>query len=153
MSGDSHMNDSKLDWRGPNGFFISLESAFMAFVLNLPILNRLYNSWVAMYYFRFCGPLFFRLEQRIKPLFRTRRVFPQISNVWSSLVSSSRMAELFLTTTSRKSQLFTWFFASVVVCKSSSRHSPARPSPLRSRLLTPSRTWRLRFRYVTTPHL
>ena len=47
--------------------------------------------------------------------FRTKRVSHQTSNVLSSLVSNWKMAEPFRTTTSRRNQPFTWFFAFVVV--------------------------------------
>merc|ERR1712160_111282 len=63
------------------------------------------------------------------------KAFPQISNALSSLVSSSRMAVLSPTTTSRRSPPSTWSSVSAVVCKFSSRPSPlmlSPPTPLRT---------------------
>merc|ERR1712160_121219 len=74
------------------------------------------------------------------------KAFPQISNALSSLVSSSRMAVLSPTTTSRRSPPSTWSSVSAVVCKFSSRPSPARPSPLMLSPPTPLRTSRPRSR-------
>merc|ERR1712086_1187408 len=54
------------------------------------------------------------------------------------------MAELFLTTTSKRSPHFISSSDLEVVCKSSSRPSPVRPSPLMSNQQTPSRTSRPR---------
>merc|ERR1712038_2076874 len=51
-----------------------------------------------------------------------------------------------LTTTSRKNLPSTWSLGCVVVCKSLSRPSLARPSPLRLNLQTPLRTSRPRFK-------
>merc|ERR1740124_1693064 len=62
--------------------------------------------------------------------FKTRRVFPQISNVSFLPESSWRMGAHFQITISRRSQLCTWFFACVEECRYSSRHLLARPSPL-----------------------
>merc|ERR1711934_1229967 len=75
---------------------------------------------------------------------KTRKVFHQISKDSSSLVSNSKTEELFQTTTSKKSQPSTWFSDLEVVCKSSSRPSLVRPSPLMLSQQTPSRTSRLR---------
>merc|ERR1712159_133814 len=49
-----------------------------------------------------------------RPRSKTRKVFPQISKDSSSLESNSRMAELFLTTTSKRSPHSTWFSDSEV---------------------------------------
>merc|ERR1712227_413650 len=48
-------------------------------------------------------------SRTLRPRSRTRKVSHQISKDLSSLVSNSRMAELFLTTTSKRSLPFTWF--------------------------------------------
>merc|ERR1711865_244503 len=63
---------------------------------------------------------------------KTRKVFLQISKDSSSPESNLRMAELFLTTTSKRSPHFISSSDLEVVCKSSSRLSPVRPSPLMS---------------------
>merc|ERR1711865_1362772 len=68
----------------------------------------------------------------------------QISKDLSSLESNLKMEELFLTTTSKKNPPSIWSSDLEVVCKSSSRPSPVRPSPLMSSQQTPSRTSRLR---------
>merc|ERR1712131_200545 len=81
-----------------------------------------------------------------RPRSKTRKVFHQISNVLSLPVSSLKMEELFLITTSKRNQPFTWSFVFVVVCKSLSRHSLERPSLWKSKLLTPSKTSKLKFR-------
>ncbi|KAI8207137.1 hypothetical protein K4K53_000304, partial [Colletotrichum sp. SAR 10_77] len=47
------------------------------------------------------------------PRFRTRRAFPLISSVLSSLASSLRTAAPSPTTTSRRSRPFTWSFVFV----------------------------------------
>merc|ERR1711907_307340 len=74
-----------------------------------------------------------------RPRSKTRKESHQISRDSSSLVSNLRMEELFLTTTSRRNLPSTWSSDSEVVCKSSSRPSLVRPSPLMSSQLTPSR--------------
>jgi len=81
-----------------------------------------------------------------RPRSKTRRVSPQISSVLSSLESSSKMVALFLTITSKKSQLFTWSSDFAVVCKSSLRPSPVRPSLSMLSHLTLLKTSRLRSR-------
>ena len=58
----------------------------------------------------------------------------------SSRANSWKTAAHWPTTTSRRSPLSIWCCVSVVVCRSSSRLSPARRSLSTSRLLTPSRT-------------
>merc|ERR1711934_282944 len=83
---------------------------------------------------------------------KTRKVFLQISKDSSSLESSSRMAELFPTTTSRRSQPSISCSDSEVVCRSSSRPSLVRPSPLMSSQQTPSRTSRPRSRTRKESH-
>merc|ERR1712070_927878 len=70
--------------------------------------------------------------------------FLQISKDSSSLESNLRMAELSLTTTSKRSPLSTWSSDLEVVCKSSSRPSLVRPSPSMLSQLTLLRTSRLR---------
>ena len=77
---------------------------------------------------------------------KTRRASPQISNASSSPASNSKTAEPFPTTTSRRSLLFTWSSDFVEACKSSSRPSPARPSPSMLSPVTPLRTSRPKFK-------
>merc|ERR1712080_633060 len=67
--------------------------------------------------------------ENVKAKSRTRKEFPQISSVSSSLANSSRMAAPSLTTTSRKRAPFTWSSDFVEVCRSSSKLSPEKPSP------------------------
>merc|ERR1712217_790109 len=62
-----------------------------------------------------------------------------ISKDSSSLESNSRMEEPSLTITSKKSPLSTWSSDLEEVCKSSSRPSLVRPSPLMLSQLTPSK--------------
>ncbi|KAM2000440.1 hypothetical protein PS2_007398 [Malus domestica] len=57
----------------------------------------------------------------ITPRFKTRKAFPQTSGGSSLLASSLKTAAHSLTTTSRRTPLFTWCFVSVVACKSLSR--------------------------------
>merc|ERR1711988_136636 len=83
---------------------------------------------------------------------KTRKVSLQISKDLSSLESNSRMEELFLTTTSKRSPLSISSSDSEVVCRSSSRLSLVRPSPLMSSQLTPSRTSRPRSRTRRESH-
>merc|ERR1711988_1340270 len=71
-----------------------------------------------------------------KPRSKIRKVFHQISKDSSSLVSNLRMEELSLTTTSKRSPLSISSSDSEVVCRSSSRLSLVRPSPLMSSQLT-----------------
>merc|ERR1712070_1027001 len=75
---------------------------------------------------------------------KTRKVSLQISKDSSSLVSNSRMEEPFPTTTSKRSLPSISSSDSEVVCKSSSRPSLVKPSPLMLSQLTPSRTSRPR---------
>merc|ERR1712047_142877 len=77
---------------------------------------------------------------------RTRRASPRTSRGWSSLASSLRTEGPSPTTTSRRSPLSTLSSVSGEVCRSSSRPSLARPSPLRSSPPTPSRMSRPRSR-------
>merc|ERR1711943_62436 len=79
-----------------------------------------------------------------RPRSKIRKVSHQTSKDLSSLESNSRMEELFQTTTSKKSQPPTWSSDLEVVCKSSSRPSPVRPSPSMLSQLTPLRTSKLR---------
>merc|ERR1712151_364723 len=79
-----------------------------------------------------------------KPRSRTKKVSLQINSASSSPESSSKTAELLQTTTSKRSQPSISYSASVVVCKSSSRPSLARPSLLTLKELTPLSLSRLR---------
>merc|ERR1712139_151593 len=79
-----------------------------------------------------------------RPRSKTRKVSLQISKDLSSLESNSRMEELFLTTTSKRSPLSISSSDSEVVCKSSSRPSLVRPSPSMLSQLTLSKTSRPR---------
>merc|ERR1712070_528111 len=87
-----------------------------------------------------------------KPRSRIRKVSHQISKDLSSLESNLKMEELFQTTTSKKSQPSTWSSDLEVVCKSSSRPSPVRPSPSMSIQLTPLRTSRSRSKIRKVSH-
>merc|ERR1712022_28715 len=75
---------------------------------------------------------------------KTRKVSLQISKDLSSLESNLKMVELFPTTTSKRSPLFTWSSDLEVECKSSSRPSLVRPSLSMLSQLTPLRTSRPR---------
>merc|ERR1711907_487072 len=75
---------------------------------------------------------------------RTRKVSHQISKDLSSLVSNSKMVELSQITTSRRSLPSISSSDSEVVCRSSSRPSLVRLSPLMSNQPTLLRTPRLR---------
>merc|ERR1712086_481734 len=79
-----------------------------------------------------------------RPRSKTRKVFLQISKDSSSLESNLKTAEPSPTTTFKKNLPSTWSSDLEVVCKSSSRLSPVRPSPLMSNQQTPSRTSRPR---------
>merc|ERR1711865_1199781 len=68
----------------------------------------------------------------------------QISKDLSSLESNLKMEELFQTTTSKKNLPSIWSSDLEVVCKSSSRPSLVKPSPLMSSQQTPSRTSKLK---------
>merc|ERR1711935_490323 len=74
-----------------------------------------------------------------KPRSRIRKEFPQISKDSSSPESNLKMEELSPTTTSKRNQPFILSLDLEVVCKSSSRLSPVRPSPLMSSQQIPSR--------------
>merc|ERR1711943_67035 len=87
-----------------------------------------------------------------RPRSKIRKVSHQTSKDLSSLESNSRMEELFQTTTSKKSQPSTWSSDLEVVCKSSSRPSPVRPSPSMLSQLTPSRTSRPRSKIRKASH-
>merc|ERR1711935_883826 len=71
---------------------------------------------------------------------RIRKEFPQISKDSSSPESNLKMEELSPTTTSKRSQPSILSLDLEVVCKSSSRLSPVRPSPLMSSQQTQLRT-------------
>merc|ERR1712021_276119 len=75
-----------------------------------------------------------------KPRSRIRKEFPQISKDSSSPESNLKMEELSPTTTSKRSQPSILSLDLEVVCKSSSKLSPVRPSPLMSSQQTPLRT-------------
>merc|ERR1711998_69106 len=79
-----------------------------------------------------------------RPRSKTRKVSLQISKDLSSLESNLKMVELFPTTTSKRSPLFTWSSDLEVECKFSSRPSLVRPSPSMLSQLTLLRTSRLR---------
>merc|ERR1712086_149680 len=74
------------------------------------------------------------------PRSRIRKEFPQISKDSSSPESNLKMEELSPTTTSKRSQPSILSLDLEVVCKSSSRLSPVRPSPLMSSQQTQLRT-------------
>merc|ERR1711907_358924 len=83
---------------------------------------------------------------------KTRKVSHQISKDSSSLESNLRMAEPFLTTTSKRNLPSTWSSDLEVVCESSSRPSLVRPSPSMSSQLTPSKTSRPRSKTRKVSH-
>merc|ERR1711907_58628 len=83
---------------------------------------------------------------------KTKKVSHQISKDSSSLVNSSRTVEPSPTTTSRRSQPSISCSDSEEVCKSSSRPSLVRPSPLMSSQQTPSRTSRPRSKIRRESH-
>merc|ERR1712227_443980 len=91
-------------------------------------------------------------SRTLRPRSKTRKVFLQISKDSSSLVSNSRMAEPFPTTTSKRSPLSISSSDSEEVCKSSSRLSLVRPSPSMSSQLILSRTSRPRSRTRKVSH-
>ena len=68
---------------------------------------------------------------------QTRRGSHLTSSAWSLLASSWRMAAPFRITTSRRSPPSTWCCACEVACRSSWRPWRARPSPSKSRPVTP----------------
>merc|ERR1712224_502772 len=88
-----------------------------------------------------------------RPRSKTRKVSHQTSKDSSSLESNLRMAEPFLTTTSKRNQPFTWSSVLEVVCKSSSSPSLVRPSPSMSSRLTPSKMSRPRSKTKKVSHL
>ena len=73
----------------------------------------------------------------LKERSKTKKEFPQINKDLSSLESNSKTADLFLTTISKKSQLFIWSSDLEVECKSSSRPSLEKPSLSMLSHLTP----------------
>ena len=75
---------------------------------------------------------------------KTRKVFHQISKDLSLLVSNSRTAEPSPITTSRKNLLSIWYSDLEEVCKSSSRHSQVKQSPLMLSQLTPLKMSKLK---------
>merc|ERR1712187_858835 len=87
-----------------------------------------------------------------RPRSRIRKEFHWSSKDSSSLESSSRMAELSQTTKSRRNPLSILCSDSEDECRSSSRLSPVRPSPLMLSQLTPSRTSRPRSRTRKESH-
>merc|ERR1711966_592125 len=87
-----------------------------------------------------------------RPRSKTRKVSLQISKDSSSLVSNLRMEEPSPTTTSKRSPLSISSSDLEVECKSSSRPSLVRPSPLMSSQLTPSRTSRPRSKIRKVSH-
>merc|ERR1712227_840231 len=102
-------------------------------------------------------PLLWMLSQQtpsktLRPRSKTKKVFLQISKDSSSLESSSRTVEPSPTTTSRRSQPSILCSDLEEVCRSSSRLSLVRPSPLMSSQLTPSRTSRPRSKTRKVSH-
>merc|ERR1711967_194768 len=87
-----------------------------------------------------------------RPRSKIRKVSHQTSKDLSSLESNSRMEELFQTTTSKRSQPSTWSSDLEVVCKSSSRPSPVRPSPSMLNQLILLRMSRLRSKTKKVSH-
>merc|ERR1712166_1211994 len=87
-----------------------------------------------------------------RPRSKTRKVFLQISKDSSSLESNSKTVEPSPTTTSRRSPLSISSSDLEVVCKSSSRLSLVKPSPLMSSQQTPSRTSRPRSKTRKVSH-
>merc|ERR1712127_1137922 len=83
---------------------------------------------------------------------KTRKVSHQISKDSSSLESNLRMEEPFQTTISKRNLPFTWSSDLEVVCKSSSRPLPVRPSPSMSNQQTPLKTSRLRSKTRKVSH-
>merc|ERR1712153_69648 len=80
------------------------------------------------------------------------KVSHQTSKDSSSPESNLRMEELFLTTTSKRNPPFTWSSDLEVVCKSSSRLSLVKPSPLMSSQQTLLRTSKLRSKIRKVSH-
>merc|ERR1712004_299169 len=87
-----------------------------------------------------------------RPRSRIRKESHPINKDPSSLESSSRMAEPSLITTSKRSPLSILSSDSEEVCKSSSRLSLVRPSPLMLSQLTPLRMSRLRSKIRRESH-
>ena len=84
---------------------------------------------------------------KVRALRKGRSGAYNLTSRGSSLQANSwKMAALFLITTSRKSLACTWSSIWGVVCRSSWRPWPARPSPWRWSPVTPSRMWRPRSR-------
>merc|ERR1711881_290361 len=79
-----------------------------------------------------------------KPRSKTKKESHQISKDSFSQENNLKMEELSQTTTSKRNPLFISSSDLEVVCKSSSRLSLVRPSPLMSNQQTPSRTSKLR---------
>merc|ERR1712228_948345 len=103
------------------------------------------------------GPSLLMLSQltqlrTLRPRSKTKKVSHQTSRDLSSLESNSKTEELSPITTSKKSQLSTWSSDLEEVCKSSSRPSLVRPSPLMSSQLTPLRMSRPRSKIRKVSH-
>merc|ERR1712080_703452 len=88
-----------------------------------------------------------------KPRSKTRKVSHLISKDLSSPVSNLKTEEPLPTTTSKRNPLFILSSDSEVVCKSSSRPSLERPSPLMLSHLTPLRTSKPRSKTRKVTHL
>merc|ERR1712157_618166 len=88
----------------------------------------------------------------LRPRSKTRKVSHQTSKDLSSPESNSKTEELSPITTSKKSPLSTWSSDLEEVCKSSSRLSLVRPSPLMSSQLTPLRMSRPRSKIRKVSH-
>ena len=76
---------------------------------------------------------------------RTRKAFLLTSNVWSFLVSNTRISAAFRITISKRNRLNIWSFVFVVEYKSFWRHRLERPSPWIWTQEPESRTWRQTF--------
>jgi len=77
-----------------------------------------------------------------KPRSKIKKEFHQTSKDSFSLENNWKMAELSVTTTSKRNQLSISFSDFEVVCKSSSKLSLVRPLPLMSSQQIPSKTLR-----------
>ena len=75
---------------------------------------------------------------------KIRKEFPQISRDSSSLESNLKMEELFQITTSKRSPLSIWYSDLEEECKSSSRPSLVKPSPLMLSQQTPLKMSKLK---------
>merc|ERR1711976_487475 len=88
----------------------------------------------------------------LRPRSKIRKVSHQTSKDSSSPESNSRTEGLSPITISKRNLPSTWFSDLEVVCRSSSRPSLVRPSPLMSNQLTPLRMSRLRSKIRKVSH-